>query len=181
MTAGVFTLNAEHRQQLILALESAALECGMDLYHFSVILIGFIDKHRPNLEAFRSRETIDAFFAKVPDEDDEEVRIYVGIFLVLPKLLQQAVQSHIKTIAQSFPPDRPGPPRKLTKELSSALVDFIYVLDRKRVPRRIAQERAALHFNIGLRTVQRAWRERLTDEEQPPTTLSEIWKFFEQA
>ena len=80
----------------------------------------------------------------------------ISLIRTLPYLLR----SYLQDTAKALPPSPGGRPQELTPEQRKEVCVRIGHLYGQGVELRDAQKRMAQHYDVSLRTIQRAWQER---------------------
>ena len=151
-------MNPADRDALIDAVERTFAEEEIDLYQGAAWLKRCVDEYSPLLDAALSRPTLAAWFDSAGLEDPAQIQTEVCV-AALP-ILRQFVANAIGKAADTLPPTPSGRPHTLTSDQMRQVNEKVVSLILKGVQTGDAQTRAALHFGIAKRTVQRAWKKR---------------------
>ena len=149
--------------QLITETEQSLQKMGLDLYETMPRAGALVERWKQYIPLFqevwnhaRSREELHAFLLTGPDPNPEEMETVLALIRTVPYLLRSSLQD----AAKSLPPSPGGRPRELSPEQRKEICLQIGQLYGRGVELRDAQKRMAQHYNVGLRTIQRAWQER---------------------
>ncbi len=124
------------------------------------------------LKQARSREGLEARFAKEPEPTPEQLSATVDAIRLLPYTLREALPKAGKEAAKKIPHRPGGRPRGLKeheylqvcKDIGSLLAEGVRLKD--------AQKRVAQRKGVSLRTVQRVWQRRAEIAKEDPTNES---------
>ncbi len=112
----------------------------------------------------KSREELTAFLLTTgPDPKPEELETVLTLIRTVPYLLRNQFQG----VAKRLPPSPGGRPRGLSPEESKEVCLQIGKLYGLGVGLPDAQKRLARRYDVSLRTIQRAWRERTKWKSDP--------------
>jgi hypothetical protein len=149
--------------QLISETEQSFQKMGLDLYTIMQRAPAVVEKWKRYYGLFQqvwnhasSREELTAFLVTGPDPSPEEMETVLTLIRTLPYLLRGSLQNATK----SLPPSPGGRPRELGPEQRKEICLQIGQLYGLGVELRDAQKRLAQRYDVGLRTIQRAWQER---------------------
>lgn len=149
--------------QLISETEQSFQKMGLDLYTIMQRAPAVVEKWKRYYGLFQqvwnhasSREELTAFLVTGPDPSPEEMETVLTLIRTIPYLLRSSLQDATK----SLPPSPGGRPRELRPEQRKEICLQIGQLYGLGVELRDAQKRLAQRYDVGLRTIQRAWQER---------------------
>ena len=149
--------------QLISETEQSFQKMGLDLYTIMQRAPAVVEKWKRYYGLFQqvwnhasSREELTAFLVTGPDPSPEEMETVLTLIRTVPYLLRSSLQNATK----SLPPSPGGRPRELRPEQRKEICLQIGQLYGLGVELRDAQKRLAQRYDVGLRTIQRAWQER---------------------
>src|SRR5437667_6914801 len=156
--------------QLISETEQSFQKMGLDLYEIMQRAPAVVEKWKRYYGLFQQvwnhasrREELTAFLLTGPDPSPEEMETVLTLIRTVPYLLRKSLQDATK----SLPPSPGGRPRELRSEQRKEICLQIGQLYGLGVELRDAQKRMAQHYNVGLRTIQRAWQQRSKWKSRP--------------
>jgi len=149
--------------QLITETEQSFQKMGLDLYAIMQRAPEVVEKWKRFYGLFQqvwnhatSREELTAFLLTGPDPSPEEMGTVLTLIRTVPYLLRRSLQDATK----SLPPPPGGRPRGLSPKQSKEVCLQIGQLYGLGVELDDAQKRMAQRYDVGLRTIQRAWQQR---------------------
>ena len=149
--------------RLINETEQSFQKMGMDFYETMQKAPAILDKWKKYAPLFEqlwthaaNRKQVTKLLLTGPDSSPEEMEAVVALIRTLPYLLR----SYLQDTAKALPPSPGGRPRELTAEQCKEVCLQIGQLYGMGVELRDAQKRMAQHYDVSLRTIQRAWQER---------------------
>ena len=149
--------------QLISETEQSFQKMGLDLYEIMQRAPAVVENWKRYSGLFRqvwnhasSREELTAFLLTGPDPSPEEMEPVLTLIKTVPYLLRSSLQD----AAKSLPPSPGGRPRELRPEQRKEICLQIGQLYGLGIQLRDAQKRLAQRYDVGLRTIQRAWQQR---------------------
>jgi hypothetical protein len=137
--------------------------------------------HR-KLENVHTREQIAALLDAEPEPSAEEILMFESVIRFAPFLLNRFVKKVAKESIKRLPENPSGPKPVIEGNQKPAICAFIGALYAKGVSIRDAQKRAAMKWNISLRSVERIWAKRTASDgpgesiEDVQRTLVEWWQ-----
>ena len=156
-------MRKETCDQLINEAEQSCQKMGWDFYEIMKRAPAVVERwkrYAPLVQGFWShatdRQQLTEFMIPEPDLSPEAVETMLTLIRTLPHLLR----GYFQDAAASLPPSPGGRPRELTPEQRKEVCLRIGQLYGQGVEVRDAQERMAKHYNVSLRTIQRAWQQR---------------------
>ena len=161
---------------LIDAIEAAFAQAGItDLYAGAHSLKRWVDEQYPILQAAESRDTLAAYFASADDTKTGRIDQFIALALAFPALAQSFVADAVKKTSETIPSGPSGRPNVLTIEQKQEIVATVARLHHAGVRVGDAQTRAAQHFGVARRTVQRVWSARATLGQAQPASLADLF------
>ena len=149
--------------QLITETEQSLQKMGLDLYETMQRAGALVERWKQYIPLFQevwnhasNREQLTALLITGPDPSPEEMETVLTLIRTVPFLLRSSLQDATK----SLPPSPGGRPPELNPEQRKQICLQIGQLYGLGVELRHAQKRMAQRYNVGLRTIQRAWQER---------------------
>ena len=156
-------MNKELCELLINEAEQSCHRADMDLYQTMTRAREVVEKwkrYAPLAQQLwthaTTRQDLTAFLLTVDDPRPEEIETVLTLIRTLPYLMR----SYFQDAAASLPPSPGGRPRELTPQQRKEVCQRIGQLYTEGVELRQAQKRMAQHYDLSLRTIQRAWQER---------------------
>ena len=169
-------MNETQRNALIDAIEAAFAQAGItDLYAGAQSLRRWVDEQYPILQAAESRDSLATYLTSADDTDTGRVDQFITLALAFPALAQSFVADTVKKTSETIPNGTPGRPNALTTEQKQDIVATVARLHHAGVRVGDAQTRAAQHFGVARRTVQRVWSARRTIGQTRPASLADVF------
>ena len=150
-------MKKESRDQVLRAYDDACRL--MQFENFSTFLRYACRKAEEQLHLMRrarTREGLEAYFAKEPEPTARELSAVVESIRLFPYTLRSAA----KEAAKKLPHQPGGRPKALEVDDYPKVCKVIGNLLAEGVKLRDAQQRVALREDVSLRTIQRAWQKR---------------------
>ena len=144
------------------------------IYQGAAWLKGHVDEYSPILDAALSRGTLADWFDSAGLEDPAQIQNLVAVCVAALPILRQFVANAIGKAADTLPPTPSGRPHTLTSLQMQQVNQKVVSQILKGVQTGDAQTRAAQHFNIAKRTVQRAWKKREELAREPLQSIGDI-------
>ena len=167
-------MNPADRDALIDAVERTFAEADIDLYQGAAWLKSHVDEYSPILDAALSRTTLATWIDSTGLEDPAQIQTLIAVCVAALPILRQFVASAIGKAADTVPPTPTGRPHALTADQMRLVNQKVVSLILKGVQTGDAQTRAAQHFRIAKRTVQRAWKKREELAQEPFQSISDL-------
>ena len=167
-------MNPADRDALIDAVERTFAEEDIDLYEGAAWLKRYVDEYSPILEAALARPTLAAWFDSTGLEDPAQIRTVIAVCGAALPILRQFAANAIGKAADTLPPAPSGRPQALTSDQMRQVNEKVVSLILKGVQTGDAQTRAAHHFGIAKRTVQRAWKKREELAQEPFQSIGDL-------
>ena len=167
-------MNPADRDALIDAVERTFAEVDIDLYEGAAWLKGQVDEYSPLLNAALSRSALAAYFDSAGLEDPERIQTLLAVCATASPILRQFAANAIGKAADTLPPTPSGRPLAITSDQMRLVNQKVVSLILKGVQTGDAQTRAAQHFNIAKRTIQRAWKKREELAQEPFQSIGDL-------
>ena len=154
-------------EQFVTECEQAMQKMGFDLYEVMKQAPRIAERYKPYYlaaekiwENARNREDAVRLLLDSPDLAPEKVGKVFNVIRTLPYLLRGAFQN----IVRALPPSPGGRPHELTPGQRREVCSQIGFLYGQGVELADAKKRMAQRYDVSLRTIQRAWKERSCSE-----------------
>lgn len=174
-------VSAEIAVAVVQAVESALAEAGLsDPYRHGERVFQWLERNRKMIEAIRSREALTALIRNVPEEAEQYLPLVVALIQMAPSILTGEVMRMVHQSAKDNPVSvSPGRPVVLADSAKDEICDSVSDLYRKGVALTLAKERSAERFGVGMRSVERVWRQRNKLAERKPQTIADLFEAFQ--
>lgn len=176
-------MTSEERDQLVSAIEAALVQASgtttENVYAFFARAEPWARNMAELLGRVQSRESLIAFLDFVPAELEPLIPLAVSTIPLLPAMAVKEMKEALQPAARAFAAGSAGRPNAIPEAIKPQIIEFISRVEKLGGKRRVAQQRAAQHFGLTLRSVQRVWRHRGRYSPGRAASISELIANFD--